>query len=291
MKRDYQELMGLGREEGRYVCVGLDLNKATIAEKMNIGLPVAEPEDIYAFGKNILEETHSTALEFKPNYPFYASMGAPGIELLQRLISLSKEIDPYRPITVDAKVADIGNTNEQYAEFLFDQLGADAITVHLHHGHEAMAPFLKRSRKGIAVVVRTSNPGAQVNQDRLALVSEKEAKLWDVPRNVSSIRNFEIWTHQVVNDWNVNGNCSIVLGATNAEQLGAAARIASPFSVPLLIPGAGYQGGSVPEFMAELEKADHRLFSINSSRSIIFNPDPGKAVRSLATEISQGLWF
>lgn len=89
---------------------------------------------------------------------------------------------------MDAKRADIGNTNNGYAKAAFDELGVDAITVHPYLGKEAIKPFLDRKDKGIIVLARTSNPGAEEFQD-LQVGQAQEPLYRVIARQVAQSRN------------------------------------------------------------------------------------------------------
>ena len=90
-----------------------------------------------AFNAAIVEATADIACAYKPNIAFYQALGAPGFDTLARTIRDIRRIAPDVPVIVDAKRADIGSTNDGYVTALFDELGADAITVHPYLGSEA----------------------------------------------------------------------------------------------------------------------------------------------------------
>jgi orotidine-5'-phosphate decarboxylase len=72
---------------------------------------------------------------------------------------------PEIPVIIDAKRADIGNTNLGYVRLIFEYLKADAETVNPYLDEEALAPFLAQKDKGIIVLCKTSNSGADEFQD------------------------------------------------------------------------------------------------------------------------------
>ncbi len=138
---------------------------------------------------------------------------------------------PEVPIILDAKRADIGKTNEGYAEFAFDHLQVDAITVQPYFGHEAMEPFLRRADKGVIVLCKTSNQGSGEFQN--LTVSDTQKPLYQtVAENVADR-----------NTWNRNQNCSLVVGATYPEELMKVRDLVGDMNI--LIPGVGAQGGSL----------------------------------------------
>jgi len=144
-------------------------------------------------------------------------------------------------------------TNAGYAAAAFDELGADAITVHPYLGGEALAPFLERAGKLVFVLARTSNPGAGELQD---LVSDGTPLYRHVARAVAG-------------EWNANGNCGLVVGATYPEEM-AAIRADVPPTMPFLIPGIGAQGGDLGAVVAAHREAGSDAYLIAASRSIVY---------------------
>ena len=63
-------------------------------------------------------------------------------------------------VIADAKRGDIGNTASKYAQAIFDNLGADAITVAPYMGADSVTPFTDRKNKWTILLALTSNPGA-----------------------------------------------------------------------------------------------------------------------------------
>ncbi len=238
--QNFMEMIERKWGEGKYVCVGLDSELGRIPESMQ--------GSVSAFNHEIIDATHDLVAAYKPNFAFYEALGAKGIEILVDTVQYIKEAHPDIPVILDAKRADIGNTNNGSVEFAFKECGADAITVNPYLGRVALEPFLQQANKGIIVLARTSNDGAGEFQDLM-------------------IDGRPLYLHvaeHAVNEWNENGNIGLVMGATSPEELG---RVRDLFpDVPLLIPGIGAQGGD-PEKV--IHAARHRML-INNSRGIIF---------------------
>ena len=229
---------------GSLLCVGLDPGFAKLP---------ASAHDQFEFNKAIIDATHDLVCVYKPNPAFYEARGAEGVAALKRTCDYIKATYPEVPIIVDAKRGDIGNTNAGYVEYVFDYLGADAVTVAPYMGSESLGKFLERSDKGIIVLCRTSNPGAAEFQD---LLVDGEKLYVHVAR-------------QVVNAWNERGTCLLVVGATYPDELREVREIVGP-DMPLLIPGVGAQGGDVASTMQAGLGADERGLIISSSRGILF---------------------
>jgi orotidine-5'-phosphate decarboxylase len=281
-ERNFRDLLEGSWSDGKSVCVGLDSELAKIPK----GIHFCHSYDfrdsfsgmkagitITGFNQKIVEATADLSGDYKLNTAFYEACGPEGISALRDTIDHIHACAPKVPVILDAKRADIGNTNNGYAQFAFDYLRADAITVHPYLGGEALRPFLERKDKGVIVLCRTSNPGAGEFQDRIVSVD----CTWDLYRYVAL---------QVKRDWNKNGNCAVVVGATFPEELKKVRDIVE--DLPILIPGVGFQQKDVPleeqvkQVVANGQDSRGQGMIINSSRGIIFasnGPDFAEAAR------------
>lgn len=241
-------------EESKFVCVGLDCAD-------------------FALNQKVVDSTHDLVCAYKPNSAFYEAEGISGWESLKRIIQYIAQNYPDIPIILDAKRGDIGNTNEAYIKAIFDDLQADAVTVHPYLGKDSLEPFLKRADKGIFVLVRTSNPGAGEFQD--IEVGSTKAPL------------YQVVAEHVAKDWNTNGNCAVVVGATYPEELKKVREIVG--DMPILVPGIGAQGGDLQNTIKNGLNSKKQGLIISSSRGIIFAPDPREATLKLHQEIVSSL--
>lgn len=239
-------------QQDNFVCVGLDPDYEQIPEVIKTGRPVEDA--LLHFNREIIDATHDLVCAYKPNAAFYEAQGEAGLRALMNTVGYIREAYPHIPVILDAKRADIGSTNLGYVQSAFDGLGVDAITVHPYLGREALAPFLARKEKGVLVLVKTSNPGSGEFQD-LPVGLEQEPLYLVVARHVSQ-------------EWNSNGNCAIVVGATYPEELRRARALVG--DMPILIPGIGAQGGEVAATVQAGQDSRGWGMIINASRSIIF---------------------
>lgn len=267
--RNFRQMLEAQWSRGNFVCVGLDSEFGKIPESARVGgneCAVHEGNTIVAFNRAIVEATKDLVCAYKPNAAFYEVHGAEGIAALQRTIADIHAIAPDVPVILDAKRADIGNTNAGYVDAAFSFLRADAITVHPYLGAEALQPFLAQVSKGIIVLCRTSNPGAGEFQDLSWPVSGRHdiAKL----TGNSQVTLFEQVAYNVANSWNKNGNCALVVGATYPVELARVRQIVG--DMPILIPGIGAQGGDVEKTVSAGKDSRGWGMIINSSRGIIF---------------------
>ena len=134
---------------------------------------------------------------------------------------------------------------------------------------EALAPFLVREDKACIILCRTSNAGAGELQD---LLCDGEPLWMHVARKVSG-------------EWDRDGNCMLVVGATYPEEM-RRVREAAPRTT-LLVPGVGAQGGDVQAVIEAGLDAEGRGLIVSSSRAVIFTDDPAKAARELRDQIEQ----
>ncbi len=250
-------------EDGKFVCVGLDPVLRKIPEAAQISDASRDdrgidPETTFIeFNTAIIDRTSSTAFAFKTNIAFYEAYGNEGLSTLRETIRYINNVAPNVPVILDAKRADIGNTNAGYATAAFDFLNADAITVNPYFGGEALQPFLDRADKGIIVLCRTSNPGAGEFQDRYISVAPG-----------CNMPLYQFVARQVAQEWNKNGNCAVVVGATNPNELKEVREIIG--DMPILIPGIGAQGGDVMKTVNAGKNSRRQGMIINASRSIIY---------------------
>lgn len=253
---DFLKKLRVGWKDKRFVCIGLD----PVSDK----LPKHLKGDFFKFNKAIIDATSDLVFAYKPNSAFYEALGSLGIEWLKKTCDYINKKYPEIPIILDAKRADIGSTNDGYAKFVFDYLGADAITVHPYLGRESLAPFLERRDRGILVLARTSNPGAGEFQDL-------------------SLNGRPLYMHvanTVAKKWNTNRNCGLVVGATYPKELSDIRKVVG--DMPILIPGIGRQGGDLKKTLEAGLDNNKQGIIISSSRAIIFaskGSDFAKAAR------------
>lgn len=256
---------------GRFVCVGLDPQIEKIPEHLKQGRP---SDTIIAFNRAIIESTCDLVAAYKPNVAFYERFGVDGYNALRETVLTIRSLNPGVPVILDAKRADIGNTNAGYVDSIFKDLAADGTTVNPYLGFEALSPFSELADKIHFVLCRTSNPGAGEFQD---------LRVDDQPLYMHVARH-------VAESWNANQNFGLVVGATSPAEL-TEIRTAVP-TLPLLIPGVGAQGGDVAAVAASVRSAGTPNVLVNSSRGILF-ADTGTgfadAARRAAMDLSNAL--
>ncbi|MGV8923881.1 MAG: orotidine-5'-phosphate decarboxylase [Thermomonas sp.] len=262
------------------VCVGLDPDPAKFPDAFVNDGHADEGEALFAFCRDIADATAEFACAFKPQIAYFAAHNH-GEAALQRLIAHINATHPDVPVILDAKRGDIGNTAEQYALEAFDRFGADAVTLNPYMGRDSAEPFLQRNDRGCVFLCHTSNPGARDFQE--LVVSDANGGFAPLYQHVA---------RTIARDWNGDGNCALVVGATFPEELKVIRGIVG--DMPLLIPGIGVQGGDVEATVRNGKTADGTGLMINSSRGILyasqgndFASAAANAARKLRDEINR----
>jgi orotidine-5'-phosphate decarboxylase len=220
------------------LCVGLDPDPSRLG-----GTPVA------TFIQAVVEATQDLVCAYKPNLAFFEALGTGG---MQTLLEALRGVPAHVPIIADAKRGDIGNTSRFYAQALFEVYDFDAATVSPYLGHDSVEPFLEYEERGVFLLCRTSNPGAEdVQSLRLAdgrPLFEAVAKL--------------------ANAWNTRGNVGLVIGATWPEELKRVRAICP--ELPFLLPGAGAQGADLGQALRAGLDAQGGGVIVSASRQVLY---------------------
>lgn len=223
-------------------------------------------EAIWQFNKEIVDHTYDLIPAVKPQIAMYEQFGIPGLEAFKKTVDYCKE----KGLVVigDIKRGDIGSTSAAYAVGHIGkvQVGAktyapfdeDFVTVNPYLGSDGVNPFIdicKEEKKGLFILVKTSNPSSGEFQDRLVdgkplyeLVGEKVAQ----------------WGETCMGD--EYSYIGAVVGATYPE-MGKALRKVMPKSY-ILVPGYGAQGGQGKD-LVHFFNEDGLGAIVNSSRGII----------------------
>ena len=225
-----------------FLCVGLDTELNKIPQHLQ-----SKPNAVLEFNKAIIDATKANCVSYKINTAFYEAMGVKGWEIMEATL----DYIPKTHFTIaDAKRGDIGNTSSQYAKAFFETLHFDAITVAPYMGEDSIRPFLEYENKTTIVLGLTSNKGAQ--DFELQKIGEQFL--------------FEK-VIQTISAWGTSQNLMFVVGATQTKHLQLIRKI-----VPnnfLLIPGVGFQGGSLQEVAENGMNTEIGLL-VNASRAIIY---------------------
>ncbi|HNG63060.1 MAG TPA: orotidine-5'-phosphate decarboxylase, partial [Ferruginibacter sp.] len=229
------------KQKRSYLCVGLDTDITKIPRHLQ-----AHPDAVFEFNRQIIDATKDLCVSYKLNTAFYEAMGLKGWEAMQRTVNY---IPNEHFIIADAKRGDIGNTSSQYARAFFEAMDFDAITVAPYMGEDSVKPFLEFENKWAIVLGLTSNPGSK-DFEQLKVVGQATNNGDEATNNGNKAGNTEggylyECVLEKVSAWGNPGNLMFVVGATKASDLAGIRRIIPDHF--LLVPGVGFQGGSLKE--------------------------------------------
>jgi orotidine-5'-phosphate decarboxylase len=267
-ERNFTDLLHAQWQTGHVISVGLDPE----VERLPAELRKCSPEDgVVEFLRRVIVATATDAGAYKPNAAHFEALGPNGFAVLRTIVQMVNDLAPNTPVIFDAKRADIGNTNEKYAEATFDHLGADAITVHPYLGPEAMRPFLERKNNGVIVLARTSNPGAGRYQDL----------------QTEGMPLYQYIARDVAEHWNTYGNCGLVVGATYPDEMKKVRAVAP--NLPILVPGIGAQGGDITATIENGMLPDGSGLLLHAGRSLLYAFENGGTVQEATAGAMQAL--
>jgi orotidine-5'-phosphate decarboxylase len=231
-----------------YLCVGLDTDITKIPKHLQ-----SHPDAIFEFNKQIIDATHDLCVAYKLNTAFYEAMGLKGWESMEKTVNY---IPKEHFIIADAKRGDIGNTSSQYAKAFFETLNFDAITVAPYMGEDSVKPFLEFENKWAIVLGLTSNSGSK---------DFEQQKIGDEYLYETVLKK--------VSGWGRTDNLMFVVGATKASDLEDIRKIIPDHF--LLVPGVGFQGGSLKEvskfgMIKDTSTTAQCGLLVNASRAIIY---------------------
>ena len=215
-------------------------------------------EAIWQFNKAIVDATYDLIPAVKPQVAMYEQFGVPGMAAYEKTVSYCQE----KGLVVigDVKRGDIGSTSEAYAvgHLGHVQVGSksyagfheDFATVNPYLGSDGVKPFIKvckEEKKGLFILVKTSNPSSGEFQDRL----------------IDGRPLYEWVGEQVGDSYSYIG---AVVGATYPK-MGKVLRSIMPKAY-ILVPGYGAQGGQGKD-LVHFFNEDGLGAIVNSSRGII----------------------
>ena len=223
-------------------------------------------EAIWQFNKEIVDKTYDLIPAVKPQIAMYEQFGLPGLAAFKKTVDYCKE----KGLVVigDIKRGDIGSTSAAYAvghigkvkvgSKTYAPFDEDFVTVNPYLGSDGVNPFLdvcKEEKKGIFVLVKTSNPSSGEFQDQkidgrplYELVGEKVAA----------------WGSEVMGD--EYSYVGAVVGATYPEMGKVLRKVMT--KAYILVPGYGAQGGKGKD-LVHFFNEDGLGAIVNSSRGII----------------------
>ena len=223
-------------------------------------------EAIWLYNRELIDHIHDLIPAVKPQIAMYEQFGVEGLITFQKTVDYCHEKDLI--VIGDVKRGDIGSTSAAYAaahlgkvqvgEKKIPAFNEDFATVNPYLGSDGITPFLdvcKEEKKGLFILVKTSNPSSGEFQDQM--IGEKH--LYEmVGERVAE------WGSELMGD--SYSYVGAVVGATYPEQ-GKLLRKVMPKSF-ILVPGYGAQGGKGEDLVHFFDE-DGLGAIVNSSRGII----------------------
>jgi orotidine-5'-phosphate decarboxylase len=243
------------------LCVGIDPFPGQIPTLFGA---VGELSTLAAFFAAVIDGVAGKVPVVKPQIGLFEPWGSAGVALVGRLSAYAR--DKGLLVILDAKRGDIGSTAEGYARAYLGpdaEVACDCITINPYLGLDSLEPFAVMAQaqgKGIAVLVRTSNPGAQDFQDLLIdgapLWTRVGERLSDLEARLMGEAGFS--------------SLMVVCGATWPEEA-KRLRTILPRSL-FLVPGYGAQGGAARDALAGLVAGPNGPEGgvVSSSRGILY---------------------
>lgn len=237
-------------------------------------------EAIWQYNKAIIDNIYDLVPAVKPQIAMYEQFGIEGLIAFQKTVEYCKQKDLV--VIGDIKRGDIGSTSEAYAVGHLGQVKVgntmcrgfdeDFVTVNPYLGSDGVKPFIKvcqEEKKGIFVLVKTSNPSSGELQDKLVRAEtpgNDTVKADGADRPIYEIVGGQVaaWGAECMGD--SYSYVGAVVGATYPEQ-GKVLRAIMPKAF-ILVPGYGAQGGKGAD-LVHFFNEDGLGAIVNSSRGII----------------------
>ena len=243
-------------EERGVVCLGLDTDASYIPQHILEGKSLDEA--IFQFNKEIIDATLDVVACYKVQIAYYEALGLAGLIAYRNTLKYLREKDAI--IIADIKRGDIAATASQYAKAHFTgDFEADFITLSPYMGMDSIEPYMpymESGKKGVFVLVRTSNKGAEDFENLdieggKKLYNEVADKITEAGQTVKGRYGYTA----------IGG----VIGCTHVEE---GKEIRNRYSnMFFLIPGYGAQGGTAEDVALYLKNGNGGV--VNSSRGIL----------------------
>ena len=248
-----------------FVCVGLDTSLDYIPDVIKEGKSTSDA--LFAYNKEIIDATKDVCAIYKLQIAYYESYG------LEGMLAYKNTLDYLRANDLlsigDVKRSDIAASATMYAKAHFEgDFEVDFITLNPYMGMDSIEPYekyLASGKKGVFVLLRTSNPGAN---DFEVLDVNGEELFYTIGDRLKEINDKYIGE-------NGYGPVGLVVGATHSQEV---EKIRERYkNMFFLIPGFGAQAADSMNVYKLLN--DLNAGVVNSSRAILknwMNYDDGK---------------
>ena len=239
------------------VCVGLDTRLEYVPDNIK-----EKHQDIdkilFQFNKKIIDSTIDLVPIYKLQIAYYEAYGIKGLMSYKKTLEYIKSLNSLS--IGDVKRGDISSTAEMYAKaHLEGEFETDFITLNPYMGFDSITPYLKyieTGKKGIFVLLRTSNPGAKDIQ--YLNVNSESPLYYHVGDKLTELGA------KYIGNSGYSAIGAVVGGTHTDEGIEIRERYKNMF---FLIPGYGHQGGRGKDVALYLNNGNGGI--VNSSRGII----------------------
>ncbi|WP_151410404.1 orotidine-5'-phosphate decarboxylase [Anaerococcus sp. Marseille-P9784] len=248
--RLYEEVSQKG-----FVCVGLDTSYDYIPDQIKEGLRLSQA--IFNFNKEIIDHTYDVCAIYKIQIAYYESYGIEGMIAYRDTLKYLREKNLLS--IADVKRSDIAASASQYAKAHFEgDFEADFITLNPYMGMDSISPYLpyiESGEKGVFVLLRTSNPGAN---DFETLMTNDEELFFAIGDKMKELNENYLGKSGF-------GPIGLVVGATHTKEVEKIRqRYPNQF---FLIPGFGAQGADSLNVFKLLKNKNGGV--VNNSRKVL----------------------
>lgn len=216
-----------------------------------------EPRQLASRAEAILKDVARYICAVKINRQLAMSLGLRGG--VDSIVKLAHELG--LPCIMDAKLNDVGHTNEFMARSYFD-IGFDGIiaspVVGWENGLDTVFAQANSRGKAVILLVYMSNPGAEAFYSMVGIRGQEPAR-----------PVFELLAEMAVK-WKAHG---VIVGATRPEVISRVRQLVGP-ELAIYSPGVGFQGGDAKKAL------DSGSTYLIVGRAIYGASDPVKAAMS-----------
>lgn len=239
------------------VCVGLDTSIDYIPKNF-INKYSFIDDALFRFNQRIIDATFEHTSCYKVQIAYYEALGISGLQVYKRTLKYINDIGGIA--IADIKRGDIAKTAEMYAKAHFTgDFESDFVTLSPYMGMDSIEPYLPyvdSKEKGLFILLRTSNKGAE---DIQYINSEENKRVYNIvgDKIQESGKKFQ-------------GQCGYssigaVVGCTHSDE---AAKLREDLKGTFfLIPGYGAQGGKAEDVARYLKNGNGGI--VNSSRAVL----------------------
>jgi len=236
-------------------------NKSPIV--LALDLTREDKEDLFKHTVKLIGSVSRSVCAMKFNHQIILPLG-----LHDRVTALVEKVHKHDiPVIMDAKINDIGHTNEFIASQYFSA-GFDAVIANpfagFKDGLEPVFRIAKAQQRGVLLLVHMSHSGANEGYGQTVLDEKGEKRA-----------QFEVFAQRAV-QWGADG---AIVGATFPETITRVHAILGD-DIPIFSPGVGVQGGSLSRALAAGAK-----YAI-VGRSIYESDNPAKSAESLRRSVA-----